>query len=195
MVSFDYMFVTRGRVLRKDELDRDEEDEVDLKILVVRDSKSKSVFAHAVEKKGTDASGYAVTRIVEDLAWLGHTKVTLKADNERAIVKLLKEALRAAKTEVTDLEEIQAEFPSAYDSRSNGEIENTIRNFQGLLRTMKLSLERRLNVVIPHSHPVVTWLVEHVAWTMTTRPRGGDGLTAYQRVKGTQFTRRLLEFG
>ena len=60
---------------------------------------------------------------------------------------------------------------------------------------MKLGLERRLNVVVPHTHPVLTWLAEHVAWTLTTRPRGGDSLTAYQRVKGTPFTRRLLEFG
>ena len=71
-----------------------------LKILVVRDSKTKAVFAHVVDRKGTDCDGYAVRRLVEDIAWLGHTKITLKADNERAIVKLLGEALRAAKAEV-----------------------------------------------------------------------------------------------
>ena len=97
VVSFDYMFVTNGRVLRREELDKVGEDSVDLKILVVKASKSKTMFAHVVDKEGTDASGYAVTRVVEDLSWLGRTKVTLKADNERAIVKLLKEALRAAK--------------------------------------------------------------------------------------------------
>ena len=67
VVSFDYMFVTKGRVLRREELDGDDEDSVDLKILVVKDSKSKIVSAHVVDKKGTDASGYAVTRVVEDL--------------------------------------------------------------------------------------------------------------------------------
>ena len=195
VVSFDYMFVTRGKVLRREELDAGDVDVVDLKILVVRCSVSKTVFAHLVERKGTDSEGYAVSRLVEDIAWLGHTRLTLKTDNEPAIVKLLKESMRAAKTEIKDLDQIQAEFPSAYDSKSNGEIENTIRNLQGLLRTMKLGLERRLGVEIPTSHAILSWLVEHVAWTMTTRAAGPDGKTAYQRVKGSQFTRRLLEFG
>ena len=195
VISFDYLFITRGWLLRREELEGTEDESVDLKILVVKDSRTKSVFAHVVDRKGTDSTGYAITRLVEDIAWLGHVKVVLKADNERAIVKLLRESLRAAKTEVQDLEQIGAEFPSAYDSKSNGEIENTIRNLQGLMRTMKLGLERRLNVTIPHTHALMSWLAEHVAWTMTTRPKGEDGLTAYQRVKGTPFTKRLLEFG
>ena len=166
-----------------------------LKILVVRDSKTKAVFAHVVDRKGTDSDGYAVRRLVEDIAWLGHTKITLKADNERAIVKLLGEALRAAKTEVQDLEQVQAEHPSAYDSRSNGEIENTIRNLQGMMRTLKLGLERRLSVEIPNVHPLMSWLSEHVAWIMTIQIKGEDGKTPYQRVKGTKFAKRLVEFG
>ena len=32
--------------------------------------------------------------LVEDVKWLGYTSLTLKSDNEKAIVKLLSEALR-----------------------------------------------------------------------------------------------------
>ena len=195
VLSFDYLFVTGGKMARRDELNDDEADNATLKILVMRCSKTKSVFAHVVDRKGTDAEGYAVRRMVEDIVWLGHTRLTLKADNERAIVKLLGEALRTAKAEVKELEQVQAEHPSAYDSRSNGEIENTIRNFQGMMRTMKLGLERRLSVEIPHTHQLMSWLAEHVALTMSITVRGDDGKTAFQRVKGVAFGKRLLEFG
>ena len=195
VLSFDYLFITGGKMVRRDELDDAEADNTTLKILVLKCSKTKAVFAHVVDRKGTDAEGYAVRRMVEDIMWLGHTRLTLKADNERAIVKLLGDALRTAKSEVRELEQVQAEHPSAYDSRSNGEIENTIRNFQGLMRTMKLGLERRLSVEIPHTHPLMSWLAEHTAFTMSITTRGDDGKTAFQRVKGTAFGKRLLEFG
>ena len=196
VISMDYLFVTQGQILRRSELEGGDDDErFVLKVLVVKDSKTKAVFAHAVDKKGADADGYAVSRIVEDIRWLGHTRIALKADNERAIVKLLRESLKAARTDIAELEQVQEEFPSAYDSQSNGSIENAIRNFQGLMRTMKLGLERRLNVKIPHSHPLMSWLAEHVAWTQTMRHKHADGMTAYERVKGTAWTRKLLEFG
>ena len=195
LISFDYLYLTRGQLLRREELEGDEAEQTDLKVLVVKDSRTRAIFAHVVDKKGTDASGYAVTRLVEDIAWTGHVKVVLKADNERAIVKLLREALRAAKTEVKDLEQVGTEFPSAYDSKSNGDVENAIRNVQGLMRTMKFGLERRLNKQIPYGHALLSWLAEHVAWTLTVRPKGDDGMTPYQRVKGTQFSKRMVEFG
>ena len=64
------------------------------KILVVRDSKSKAVFACVVPTKGIDEKGFSVDALVSDVKWLGYNKVTLKSDNEPAIVKLLQEALR-----------------------------------------------------------------------------------------------------
>ncbi len=45
--------------LTREELLRDAKpEEVDVKILVAKDSWTKSLFAHAVEKKGTDEKGY-----------------------------------------------------------------------------------------------------------------------------------------
>ena len=41
-----------------------------LKILVVKDSKSRSVFGHVVKKKGVEEDGYSVKRLKEDLEWL-----------------------------------------------------------------------------------------------------------------------------
>ena len=86
--SFDYLIITRENVVIKDG-DEDAEAKIMAKILVARDSKSKAVFAHAVQKKGADADGYAADCLVGDLKWLGYGHVLLKSDNEKAIIKLL----------------------------------------------------------------------------------------------------------
>ena len=46
-----------------------------------------------------DADGYSVARLVDDIKWLGYTKLLLRSDNEAAIVSLLTAALRKFKTE------------------------------------------------------------------------------------------------
>ena len=94
------------------------------------------MFAHAVVAKGSDDDGYAVSRMAEDIAWLGHTKIILKSDNERAIVKVLKDSLRTARVEVEELEQIQEEQSVKYDSKSNGDVENAVKQVTKLLRTL-----------------------------------------------------------
>ena len=195
VITFDYLFITRGR---HDERCVDTRDEVKgkevlLKILVVKDTKSKTVFAHVVSRKGADQE--AVRRMVEDIRWLGYTAVGLKADNERAIAKLLHETLKAAKLEIAELESVTEEKPVSYDSKSNGAIEIAVRQVQGLLRTHKASLEGALSCKVPTRHPVIAWLVEHVAMLITARVRGTDGRTAWQRARGKPFGKRLLCFG
>ena len=196
IIAFDYLFATDKGLKRRAELEGDEDDKAAvLKILVVKDSKSKTVFAHAVPQKGVDADGYAVVRLVEDIRWLGYTKILLKADNEHAIVKLLHDSLRRIKTDVLDMEQVGKEHPPSYDSRSNGSVENAVKAVQGLLRTVKLGFEARVGQAVPLTHPVMAWMAEHVAWILTTRKLGADGRSPYHSVRGRPFTRRLLEFG
>ena len=193
IIAFDYLFVTERGVVTREEMEADVSQRVVLKILVVKDLQSKAIFAHTVTQKGVDADGYAVVRLVEDIKLLGYTKVILKSDNEKAIVKLLQESLRRVKTEVMD--QVASEHPPSYDSQSNGSIENAVKQVQGHLRTLKFSLEMRVKASVPATHAVVSWMVEHAAWLLTIRPRGPDGLTPYQRVRGRNFGKRLLEFG
>ena len=92
-VSFDYAFLSDGEeILTQDAFDAAGESVV--KLLVVRDDRSKALFAHVVPKKGIDEKGFSVDSLVADIKWLGYAKLTLKSDNEPAIVKLLSEALR-----------------------------------------------------------------------------------------------------
>ena len=145
--------------------------------------------------KGSDEDGYAVSRLVEDIAWLGHTRIILKSDNEPAILKVLKDSLRTARVEVEELEQIQEEQAVKYDSRSNGDAENAVKQVTKLLRTLKLCLEKRMGKKIPTSHPIMTWLVEHSAWLLNTRVMGADGFTPYHRIKGKSYAKRSVGFG
>ena len=106
IVAFDYLLVTDRGVQRRDDLEGDEEKTSLIKILVVKDLKSKAIFAHVVPQNGVDADGYAVVRLIEDVKWLGYTKILRKTDNEKAMGKLLHDSLRRIKTEVLDVKQI-----------------------------------------------------------------------------------------
>ena len=63
-------------------------------MLVVRDLKSKAVFAHAVVAKAVDEKGLIIDTIVKDIVWIGYSRVILKLDNWPAIVKVLRDLIR-----------------------------------------------------------------------------------------------------
>ncbi len=190
VISFDYLLVTRKGIFLNGKV---EPSKVVLKILVVKDSRSKYIGAHVVSTKGAGADRYAVEKLRGDIAWLGYTKVLLKSDNEAAIVQLLTETLKSLRIETVD--QASPAHPPAYDSKANGAVENAVRQVQGLLRTLKLCLESRIGKRIPTEHPLLAWLVRHTAWLLTVRVRGQDGRTPYQRLRGKPFARRLVAFG
>ena len=103
-------------------------------------------------QKGVDADRYAVERLVRDIQWLGHTRVILKSDNEKAILKLLTEVLKDLR--VSSLEQATQQHPAAYDPNSNGATEAACKRVGGLLRTLKLDFERRFRCSLAVEHPV-----------------------------------------
>ena len=123
IVSMDYMFVTKkGDVV--DELEGADDPDA-LKVLVVQDSKSKSVFAFAIPRKGIDEKRFAVDKVVDSVLWLGYSQVVLKSDNEPAVTKLLKESLGALK--VKGLDQVNEEHSPPYDPQSNGAAEAAVK--------------------------------------------------------------------
>ena len=91
--SFDYLFITKSRDIKRRSEVLDGE-EVTVKVLVATDATSKAVFAHTVEAKGVSEDRYAVDCLVRDIQWLGYSRLSLKSDNEPAILKLLTETLK-----------------------------------------------------------------------------------------------------
>ena len=75
VISFDYCFVSdRGEVTNQEEYIAAGEGAA--KLLIVRDSRSKTVFAHVVPAKGVDERGFSVDALVEDVKWLGYVTVS-----------------------------------------------------------------------------------------------------------------------
>ena len=154
-----------------------------------------AVMAHVVPCKGPDEDGVVTNNIVEDVKWLGHTKVIIKADGEPAIQALVEQVLRAGRVDCKDIDQMSKEDPAAYDSQSNGSTEVGVKMVRGMFRTLKLCLEARLGKLIPISHPIVPWLLEHACLLLNTAVRGTDGHTAWARARGRPFRQIVLGFG
>ena len=78
IISCDYLLVTRHGVLRREEIS--EGNAILLKILVVKDAKSKFIGAHVVPMKGLGEDRYAAEKVRRDILWLGYSRVILRSD-------------------------------------------------------------------------------------------------------------------
>ena len=149
---------------------------------MVKDSMSRTICGHTVHCKGVGSDRYAVEKNKRYVLWLGYSKVTLKSDNERAILALMRGALRSVKVDVVD--QAAGAHPPNCDSKSSGSVENAVELVQGMVRPAKAALEDRIKQRIPAEHPLMAWLVECAAWVPTVRLRGEDGRSAYERIRG-----------
>ena len=145
--------------------------------------------------QGADEDAYTVKCVVSSLSWLGHARIILKSDGEPAIKALVKRVIELAKVEVKSLDQISSETSAAHDSQSNGSTEVGVQLVRGLFRTLRLCLEERINKLIPATHALTAWLVEHAALLYTASVRGEDGHTAWGRARGRAFRQQLLGFG
>ena len=80
-------------------------------------------------------------------------------------------------------------------SQSNGVAEKAIQSVQGQVRVLKLALEKRRGIQIPHRHSVMPWVVEYAAFLLNRYEVGHDGKTVYERSKGKRAKTLGIEFG
>ncbi len=202
IIGVDYFFLTERGVQLKEELDMSAEEvsaaraRGDIaKCLIVRCYASKAVFGHVVPCKGLDEDGLVVDMLLQDLEWLGHTRIIVKADNEPSIQALARRAVELAKIEIRELDQVSREDPAAYDSMANGGTEVGVKLIRGLFRTVKLCIEQRVDKRIPVDHPFIAWMMEHASLLLNAMVRGTDGLTAWMRVRGRSFGQPLVGLG
>ncbi len=206
IVGIDYFFNTSTGLKKREELEQPMNAEGDkevnelrksghmVKCVLVRCHLSKALFAHVVPYKGPGEDDLVAEMLVKDVAWLGHTRLALKADGEPALQALIRRLLELTKVQCHDLEQLTKEDPATYDSKSNGGTEVGVHLIRGLFRTHKLCIEERINKHIPVDHPVLAWLLQHVCLLLNACVRGEDGLTAWARVRGRAFRQQLLGF-
>ena len=202
VIGLDYFFLTGAGVVLQKELKMDDTQVNEARIkgeivkcLVVRCFASKAVFGHVIPCKGLDEDGIVVTKVLQNLEWLGHTRLIIKSDNEPAIQALAKRAVDLAKIELKDMEQVGKEDSVAYDSMTNGGTEVGVGLLRGMFRTLKLCLEQRIDKQIPIDHPMVSWLMEHSSLLLSALVRGSDGLTAWKRIRGRAFGQPLVPIG
>ena len=94
--------------------------------------------------------------MIKDIAWVGYTRLSLRSDNEPAILQFVKHALTEARLQIETLEQLHEEHPNTYDPAANGEIEATVKQVTVILRTNNLDLEKRIERETPLDHPVMT---------------------------------------
>ena len=164
-------------------------------LVVAKDALNKGVFAHVVSQKDVDPTHYSVDALVKDIAWLGYRRLSLRSDNEPAILQLLRHALTEARLQIEQLEQLVEEHPNTYDSAANGEVEAKVKQITGILRTNKLDFEKRIEREIPFDHPIMTWLAEYAACMINIRVVGANGAVAFERIRRRPFHKRLLPFG
>ena len=118
--------------------------------------------------------------------------MTIRSDNEPAIVQLVAAAANLLKLEGVD---VVCEGSIPYEPQFNGAAESAVRLMKGCLRTTQLGLERELQAHIPVGHPIVAWVVRHSAMLRNLFVVGDDGKTAWQRARGTPCGLKLVQFG
>ncbi|MDE0892834.1 MAG: hypothetical protein OSB14_11680, partial [Planctomycetota bacterium] len=174
LVSCDYLYVTKNGIFARNELSEDERDAA-VRVLVMYCSSTMTPFADGVPQKGVDSDGYAVECMRQNILWLGHSKVTIRADNEPALTLLVERATAALK--MSGVETVVNEGSVPYDPQTNGAAENAVRLVKGMFKVLLLGLERELKARVPLDHPVVPWLFKHGAFLRALQIRGADGKT------------------
>jgi len=203
-VGLDYFYLTQGEVKLRNELTEDEvktleEERNDggvVKCLLVKCLESRNIFAYTIPVKGLDEDNFVVSLVVRAVQWLGHVRIIFKCDNEvslKALVTASYNALRLKPPE--ELEGISRENSTKYDSKSNGATESGVRSVRGLLRTIKLELENHIGKKIPVNHPIMSWMMEHVALLLSAIVKKDDGQTPWRKVRGRPFNQPMLGFG
>ena len=154
------------------------------------DEDLKAYKAHVVPMKGNvDGVADMLVKDLGDLGGGGNTELLMKCDQENALNDLVREIKRKRVGPTI------TEHSKVKDSQSNGAIERAIQSVEGMVRTLKLSLESKIGVTIPANHPIMTWLVEHGAETLNRFHVGADGRTPFERTKGKKFHGASFEFG
>ena len=113
-----------------------EGDEETLAVQIAKDVGTKMLFAHVVPKKGVMVN-HGVTQLMKDIDRVGHKKLCLKSDGERALVAI-QEELRKQR-----IDETLSENSLVGDSRSNGIAERAVQSVAEQIRVLRTALEAK----------------------------------------------------
>ena len=113
---------------------------------MVKDERTRTLFAHVVEQKRIDSEEHAV-EVAKDIEESGYRQVSVKCNQEPGTMALLRRLMRLVNVDVVD--QVLHDHPAVGDTQSNGSISNGLKRVMGQQRTMRAALERNLACKIP----------------------------------------------
>ena len=159
-------------------------------VLVGRERDTKMVMATTVPSKG------GVGRFASDKCWEFMeengdkvNKVIVKTDQEPSIAYLIKDLVERREDGRTIVEEAPVESKG-----SNGIVERTVQEVEGLLRSVYLGLQERLGRKVSTRERIVAFIPDYVAYLVNRLKKGDDGRVAYERCNGKKPTVMGVEF-
>ena len=191
-VLMDYGYLHEEETVVEEEHGNRTESKISMTIMVLIETLCSSVWAYALDSKGSETLDWLSRQVVQDIETVGlsQERIIMKSDQEASMVQLQKEVARQRSDFGTAIENSKVG-----DSNSNGKIERTIREVKGLIRTMRSALEENIKEKIRLDSPIVPWLIRHVGYIVTRCRIGEDGKTAMQRIKGRKVNVPWVGFG
>ena len=135
-VRFDYCFLTENVTQTEADVGQDESTRASssMTVLVMQESQCRSVWAYAVEHKGS-SEAWVIDQIAEDLDTVGlrNDRIIIKSDQETSANDIAREVSKCrASTYGTAIEN-----SAVGDSNSNGIVERAVRSCKDQIRTTK----------------------------------------------------------
>ncbi|OLP76617.1 Retrovirus-related Pol polyprotein from transposon TNT 1-94 [Symbiodinium microadriaticum] len=175
---FDFAYTSRS--------DKDEK----LCCLVAHDSETKWVQAWPVQSKGgTSSRNFMAVEVTKLLSYLGHRRVTLRADPEPSCTALAN-AIQALRHRIGM--ETHIEQTPVGELQSN-HAEGAIERIRQLVGTILAELEEKLQVKIKTSDPLHHWCWRHAGWILQ-RFGVTQNLTPWERVHAAPYGGKLVRF-
>lgn len=188
----DYAFLQDEIIEDTSEMGQEEAVRKSMTILVMVETLCGSVWSYATRGKGYASDQWLPKKIHNDLttAGMGAAHISLKTDNEPAILEIRREVAKCRGDVPTGLDDSRVG-----DSNSNGKVERTVREVKGLIRTLRADLQDKIKEPIDLDSPVVPWLVRHAGYILTRCRVLECGRTALHRMKGQKSHRPIIPFG
>ena len=149
-IHTDYACLSEKGFFRLSELSQEDREHA-VRVIVGYYSSSRSLFMHVVLSKATSMDKFAAERIVEDIVYLGHTRVRLGSDNEPALMALVGDAPKGLPIQQFDSAAAEGSVP--YDPQTAGAAEVSVRNLKCQVRAVRLTLDRFMGKHVPVTHP------------------------------------------
>lgn len=163
-------------------------DEDSAPFLALKSGVSGRLQAVALQSKSPD--DYVLKAVVRFVEETGHKRVVFMSDNEPALVKLK----NLADERLKNVEVIHKSCPVG-DHASNGSIEVAVRELKRQMRSLRLSLERKLNYKLKDDNVLMAWMAPFAAQVINCYRRDASGKTSYEKEFGRRWSRPALEFG